>query len=142
MKASSGLLAAVFVKILCVGLLGPAILPADSRGSRPFWKDMSLHLAQHTTQGSATILYPKGPCVLSWDMTLIANPVGQKEEGGWPSHLHTWNRSHVKGREGKLDSIKFAMWQLQYGRFPNPKFEVWSTGSKGHEGWVPGPMRK
>lgn len=108
MRDASGLLTAIVVKILQVGLLGPITLPTDSRGSRAFWEDMSLHVAQHTTQDSATILYPKAPCVHSWDMTLISKPVGQKEEGGWSYHLYTWNRSHFKGREGKLGSIKIG----------------------------------
>lgn len=51
-----------------------------------FWGDVSLRLAPHTTQGSATIPRPKAPCVLSWEMTVIANPAGHREGGRWPSH--------------------------------------------------------
>lgn len=49
---------------------------------------------------------PKASCVLDSDSTLTANPAGPKEGSGWPLHLPTWDRSHLEGRGGGLDSMK------------------------------------
>lgn len=49
---------------------------------------------------------PKASCVLDSDSTLTANPAGPKEGSGWPLHLPTWDRSHLEGRRGGLDSMK------------------------------------